>query len=52
MLKKKNTNMDAQGGDERYQETWIKIVNPQPINLAKITDFDELSVVHLLGLDQ
>ena len=39
-----NTNPDAQGGDERFEETWKTIAPHAPIRLADIQDFDGLNV--------
>ena len=52
VLKKVNTNADAQGGDERFRESWLKVPTPRRIALADIEDFDELSVERMLGLSR
>lgn len=50
MLRKINTNQDAQGGDERFKESWSKLKPFKPIRLAAITAFDEFSVERVLGV--
>ena len=50
ILKKVNTNQEAQGGDERFKESWSKIKKPKTIKLAAIENFDDLSVEQVLGI--
>lgn len=50
VLRRVNTNQDAEGGDERFEETWSKIQHPKSIKLAEINDFDELSIERTLGI--
>lgn len=49
MLARENVNQDAQGGDEKFKETWGKFALPKPIRLRDITDFDALDVQSLLA---
>lgn len=50
ILKKVNTNQEAQGGDERFKENWSKIKKPKTIKLAEIESFDEFSLEKVLGI--
>lgn len=43
-LTKKNTNEDAEGGDETFKETWNNIEIENLIKLSEIKDFDELDM--------
>jgi hypothetical protein len=43
-LKKVNTNFDAEGGDEVYEETWENIEISELIKLSEIEDFFELDM--------
>lgn len=52
MLIKTNTNLDAEGGDEHFKETWQKITVNQLINLDQIKDFDELYSDSLLAMSK
>lgn len=45
-----NVNMNAEGGDEKFKESWKKFTLPKPIKLKEITDFDDFNVQSLLGL--
>jgi len=42
--KKVNTNENAEGGDEVFEETWKKINVNRLIKLSEIKDFDELNM--------
>ena len=42
--------MNAEGGDEKFKESWKKFTLPKPIKLKEITDFDDFNVPSLLGL--
>jgi hypothetical protein len=48
MLIKENINAEA-GGDEKFKETWKKLVLSKLIKLRDISDFDSLDVTSLLG---
>lgn len=50
MLIRENVNEDAEGGDEKFKETWKKIVVAKPIKLRDVVDFDGLHADNLLGL--
>lgn len=50
MLIRENVNQDAEGGGEKFKETWKKIVVEKPIKLRDIDDFDGLHADNLLGL--
>jgi hypothetical protein len=52
MLTRVNTNAQAQGGDERFKETWREITNPKPIYLSKIVKFEGFSVATRLGVPE
>ena len=41
-LVRKNTNQNAEGGDEIFKETWSNIEIENLINLSEIESFDEL----------
>ena len=41
-LVRKNTNQNAEGGDEIFKETWSNIEIANLINLSEIESFDEL----------
>ncbi len=43
-LIKKNTNENAEGGDEVFEETWSNIEIKNLIKLSEIKDFDELDM--------
>jgi len=43
-LIRQNTNEDAEGGDETFQETWSDIKIENLIELSEIKDFDELDM--------
>lgn len=49
MKKRENTNKDAEGGDEKFKETWKSFTLPRPINLREISDFDDFYVESVLG---
>lgn len=40
---RENTNQEAEGGDEVFEETWTKIESKQLTKLSHVKDFDELS---------
>ena len=44
ILIKKNTNENAEGGDETFKETWNNIEIENLIKLSEIKDFDELDM--------
>lgn len=39
-----NTNRDADGGDEVFEEQWEDISLEHRLRLSEITDFDNLSI--------
>jgi len=43
-LTKENTNENAEGGDEKFKETWYSIEIDNLIKLSEIKDFDELDM--------
>lgn len=43
-LIRENTNLDADGGDEVFKDTWSKIIIKKLLVLSEIKDFDELSM--------
>ncbi|MCD8416050.1 hypothetical protein LNI89_11880 [Tenacibaculum dicentrarchi] len=43
-LIKENTNENAEGGDEKFKETWNNIEIDKLIKLSEIKDFDELDM--------
>lgn len=43
-LIKENTNENAEGGDEKFKETWYNIEIDDLIKLSEIKDFDELDM--------
>lgn len=43
-LTKENTNENAEGGDEKFKETWNNIEIDNLIKLSEIKDFDELDM--------
>lgn len=51
-LTRVNTNPDAEGGDERFKETWQTFTLARPVYLAEVKDFDELDVVGLVEKPQ
>jgi hypothetical protein len=50
MLIRENINQDAEGGDEKFKETWKKFALSKPIKLRDISDFDGFDVEGLLEL--
>jgi len=44
-----NINQDAEGGDEKFKETWKKFTLSKPIKLREIADFDSFDPQSLLG---
>lgn len=50
MRLQENVNMNAEGGDEKFKESWKKFTLPKPIKLREIADFDGFDVQSLLGL--
>ena len=49
MLISENINQDAEGGDEKFKESWKKYTLSKPIKLREIADFDDFDVKNLLG---
>ncbi|MBK8752346.1 MAG: hypothetical protein IPL99_12180 [Candidatus Competibacteraceae bacterium] len=49
MLIRENINQDAEGGDEKFKETWKKFALSKSIKLRDIADFDGFDVESLLG---
>lgn len=49
MLVRDNVNLDAEGGDEIFRETWKNLSVPKPIKLSEITDFDIFDADSLLS---
>lgn len=49
MLVKENVNQDAQGGDEKFKETWMRFTLSKPIRLRDIPKFDDLDLIRLLA---
>src|SRR5690606_19336456 len=47
---KENVNENAEGGDERFKESWKKFVLTKPISLREIDDFDDFDLKGFLGL--
>lgn len=47
---RENLNENAEGGDEKFRESWKKFTLSKPIRLREIADFDELEVESLVGL--
>lgn len=47
---RKNINPNAEGGDEKFKETWKKFTLAKPIRLREITDFDNFEVESFVGL--
>lgn len=45
-----NVNMNAEGGDEKFRESWKKFVLSKPIRLREIANFDDFDVQSFLGL--
>lgn len=41
---RENTNQDAEGGDEKFKETWKTFKLLKPISLREISDFDNFDV--------
>lgn len=50
MLTRENINQDAEGGDEKFKDSWSKFTLSRPIKLSEVVDFDDLQVESLLGL--
>ncbi len=48
MRTEENTNLNADGGDEQFKESWTKIDVTKLINLEEIKSFDELGSESLL----
>jgi len=48
MLTRVNVNQDAEGGEEKFKETWKKFTFSNPIKLQEIASFDEFDVEGLL----
>jgi hypothetical protein len=46
---RENMNQEAQGGDEKFKETWKKFALSKSIKLREIANFDEFDVGSLLG---
>jgi hypothetical protein len=44
MHTKENTNREAEGGDEKFKESWKTIALSKPIRLREIADFDDFHV--------
>ena len=42
--------MNAEGGDERFRESWKKFTLVKPIRLREIANFDDFDVQSLRGL--
>jgi hypothetical protein len=49
MLISENTNQDAEGGDEKFKESWKTFTLSKPIKLRKIAHFDSFDVENSLG---
>lgn len=49
MLIKENVNQDAQGGDEKFKETWKKFTLSKPIKLMDIANFDSFDIHSSIG---
>lgn len=47
---RENVNANAEGGDEKFKESWKKFSLAKPIKLREIADFDEFDLVGFLGL--
>jgi hypothetical protein len=47
---RENVNANAEGGDEKFKESWKKFSLAKPIRLREITDFDDFDLVGFLGL--
>lgn len=45
---KENVNVNAEGGDEKFKESWKKFVLPKPIRLKEVADFDDFYVEKFL----
>jgi hypothetical protein len=52
VLTRVNTNPEAEGGDERYKETWSKVQRPKVITLSGISGFEDFSLRSELGLTE
>lgn len=46
---RENVNENAEGGEERFKESWKKFTLSKPIRLSEIVDFDEFEVESLVG---
>lgn len=46
---RENLNPTAEGGDEKFKETWKKFTLPKPIKLREITGFDDFQIEKFLG---
>jgi hypothetical protein len=47
---RENVNMNAEGGDEKFRESWKKFALSKPIRLREIAEFDDFDVERFLGL--
>jgi hypothetical protein len=47
-----NVNENAEGGDEKFRESWKKFALPKPIRLREIDDFDEFDPHDFLVLSE
>lgn len=46
---RENINQNAEGGDEKFKDTWKKFTLSKSIKLREITDFDGLEIQKMLG---
>ena len=51
MLIKDNTNQNAEGGDEKFKESWKDFSLKKPIKLADMSDFEGFSPVELIEIN-
>lgn len=49
MLTRENINQDAEGGDEKFKETWTRFTAQAPIKLKDVTDFDYIHMDSVIG---
>ncbi|HET6431420.1 hypothetical protein [Dyella sp.] len=52
MVIRENVDEDADGGADRFRETWSRIRKSKAVSLADIDDFDAFSVEQELGLSR
>lgn len=50
MRVRENVNANAEGGDEKFKESWKKFALAKPIRLSEIANFDDFDVEDFLGL--